>query len=290
MSFVEPTKFTWMVDTKTGNRNKKVARDTKWKARYVDPSGRARRKTFDRKMDAEQFLQRNGSDIQTNDWIDPVLRRTLFDEWSDAWWETTIKLAPSTRRGYERNLRLHLQPAFCGRPIASIDWMEVELFIAKLIKNGSSPKTISHCVSILSLIMKTAIRAKVLKENPADEHNIRKTRARPSVLTMSQVHNLVEHTDPRYRPAVWLLVLAGLRTSELCGLRVCDVDWPKHTITITEVQMWVTGELVVKGPKTDSGNRTIPIPDWLIDQLTSLLTERSETTGHPPDRIDRRCG
>ena len=104
---------------------------------------------------------------------------------------------------------------------------------------------------------------------------------------MSQVHNLVEHTDPRYRPAVWLLVLAGLRTSELCGLRVCDVDWPKHTITITEVQMWVTGELVVKGPKTDSGNRTIPIPDWLIDQLTSLLTERSETTGRPPDRTDR---
>ena len=98
---------------------------------------------------------------------------------------------------------------------------------------------------------------------------------------------LVDHTDPRYRPAVWLLVLAGLRTSELCGLRVCDVDWTKKTITITEVQMWVTGELVVKGPKTESGYRTIPLPAWLVDQLEEVLRERTERTGVVPSRTDR---
>ena len=172
MSFVEPTKFTWTTDPATGKRTKKATRDSKWKARYLDPSGRARKQTFDRKVDAEQFLARNGSDMQRGDWIDPATRRTRFEEWADAWWETTIKLAPSTRLGYERSLRLYIRPAFEGRPIAAIDWMEVELFAAKMIKQGLSTKTIRHSLSIVSLIMKTAMRAKVIRENPAQGHTL----------------------------------------------------------------------------------------------------------------------
>lgn len=83
--------------------------------------------------------------------------------------------------------------------------------------------------------------------------------------------HLVDHTDERYQPVIWLLVLAGLRSSELCDLRPCDVDWEHHTITINEVQMQVRGELVVKGPKTNSGVRTIPLPEWLIDDLRSVI-------------------
>ena len=126
MGFIEPTKFTWVVEPTTGKRTKKAARDTKWKARYRDPNGADRRQTFDRKADAELFLQRNGTEIQNKDWVQPELKRTSFGQWTDAWWETTAKLAPSTRRGYERNLRLHIKPAFEGRPIAAIDWMVVE--------------------------------------------------------------------------------------------------------------------------------------------------------------------
>lgn len=83
----------------------------------------------------------------------------------------------------------------------------------------------------------------------------------------------------RYRPAIWLLVLAGLRTSELCGLRVMDLDWERRTLTVNEVQMWVKGDLVVKGPKTASGVRTIPVPAWLLDDITAALEQRAERTG-----------
>jgi integrase len=80
-------------------------------------------------------------------------------------------------------------------------------------------------------------------------------RRRTPVLTMVEADRLVANTDERYRTAVWLLILAGLRPAELCGLRVMDVDWRDHTISVTEVQMWVKGELVVKGPKTATGMR-----------------------------------
>lgn len=287
MGFVEPTKFSWNVDKETGRRTKKAAKGSKWKARYRDPSGRDRRKTFDRRIDAERFLERVGSNMQTGDWIDPRNDRSRFDEWAATWWSTTVKLAPSTRRGYERMLRLHLTPRFTGRKINSIDWVEVELFANSMIENGSSPKTVRETVSVLSLILQTAVKARVLRENAAADHSIPTRRKRGRVLTMAEVDRLVAEVDDRYQSAVWLLALAGLRTSELCGLRVMDIDWDAGTLTVNEVQMWVSGELVVKGPKTDSGVRTIPVPRWLLDDISKKLQERSDRTGIPTLESDR---
>ena len=200
---------------------------------------------------------------------------------------TTARLAAATRRGYEKTLRLYVRPEFGGRRIASIDWLEVELFVASLVERGLSPKTCRDAVSVLSLIMKTAQRAKLIRENPASGYSIPVRRRRAPVLTMEQVHQLADAADPRYAPAIWLLVLAGLRPSELCGLRVCDIDWPRRTLTVNETQMWVKGEHVVKGPKTESGIRTIPIPEWLIEQLAASLSARTETTGVRPSGTDR---
>jgi hypothetical protein len=34
------------------------------------------------------------------DWVDPRSARIRFDELADSWWATTVKLAPTTRRGH----------------------------------------------------------------------------------------------------------------------------------------------------------------------------------------------
>jgi Phage integrase, N-terminal SAM-like domain len=178
MGFVEPTKFTWAVDPESGRRVKKASRGTKWKARYTDPAGRDRRKTFDRRSDAERFLERIGTSMQTGEWVDPRADKSRFDEWADTWWATTVKLAPSTRRGYERMLRVHLTPQFSRRKINSIDWVEVELFATSMLDNGSSPKTVRETISVLSLIMQTAMRAQIIRENPAAGRRRRRGKCR----------------------------------------------------------------------------------------------------------------
>jgi integrase len=60
-----------------------------------------------------------------------------------------------------------------------------------------------------------------------------------------------------------------------------DIDWQEHTLTVNEVQMWVKGELVVKGPKTASSVRTIPLPAWLISDIAAAMDRRSDQTGAP---------
>jgi hypothetical protein len=115
----------------------------RWRARYWDPEGRQRSQTFDRKGDAERFLQLNGADLQRGEWIDPALRRVLFIEWAEQWWQTTTKLRPSTRRGYWQILQNHVLPEFGDRALASVDFMDVERFVAtKLVEGGLGPKKI----------------------------------------------------------------------------------------------------------------------------------------------------
>lgn len=63
-----------------------------------------------------------------------------------------------------------------------------------------------------------------------------------------------------------LLSLIGMRPEEVCGLRWAeDVDLETETLTIANVRtlVWTEndgGQVVEKGPKTDAGNRTLPLP------------------------------
>ncbi len=71
--------------------------------------------------------------------------------------------------------------------------------------------------------MRVAVRAGARKDNPAADHEIpvRRNKLQPGdVLDMAQVQRLVDKTRDPYKPAIWLLLLLGLRPAELCGLRV----------------------------------------------------------------------
>ena len=114
-----------------------------------------------------------------------------------------------------------------------------------------------------------AVKAKALNTNPAAGHRAqvqRRTMQEGDVLDMAQVLQLVAHVRDAYKPALWLLALAGLRPSELCGLRVTDVDYVRHTVTVRSTLTPVhpfAGErsrLCEGPPKTSAGRRTIPVP------------------------------
>ena len=265
-----------------------------WKARYRDANGRSRRQTFERKQDAQHFLDDLSTDSRRGELIDPRSRRDSFDTWADRWWKTTVKFRPTTRRGYHGVLERHVRPYFSGRKVVDIDYTDVEEFIADRLSAGLSPKYIRECVSVLSLIMRAAIHSKVRRDNPAAGHRLptRQRRIREGdILDMTQVHQLVAEVRDPYKPAVWLMVYAGLRPAELCGLRVSSIDMARHIVHVTETLLPVHKfgdepyRQAVAGPtKTQAGDRSIPIPEWLCDDLAKMLAERKERRGTPIDR------
>jgi integrase len=99
---------------------------------------------------------------------------------------------------------------------------------------------------------------------------------------MADIERLVSHVRDPYKPAVWLLGFTGMRPSELCGLRVRSIDFTRRRVRISETLLPVHRyaelpySLVGGPPKTDAGDRDIPIPAWLCDDLAAMLAERGD--------------
>jgi hypothetical protein len=139
----------------------------RYRARYRDPNGRTRSVTFDRLDDARRFLACMGGGLVRGEFVDPAQARTRFDDWAEAWWQTTTGLRPTTRRIYRDLLDCHVMPYFAGRKVGSIDYTSVELWLADRRKAGLSPKTVRECLSVLSLIVRFAVKSKAVSQNAA---------------------------------------------------------------------------------------------------------------------------
>jgi hypothetical protein len=75
-------------------RNGKV----RYLARYTDPSGRERAKSFARKKDAERFLTGIENDKLRGTWTDPTLGRVQLADWYALWRRATVVLHPGPLR------------------------------------------------------------------------------------------------------------------------------------------------------------------------------------------------
>jgi hypothetical protein len=57
-----------------------------YRARYRDPSGRQRNKTFRRKVDAEKYLALIEAAKVRGTWTDPAHGKITLAEWLETWW------------------------------------------------------------------------------------------------------------------------------------------------------------------------------------------------------------
>ena len=100
---------------------RKAPRTGRWEARYRDPTGIQRTRTFERRSEAGAFLATVETDMQRGDWVNPALTRLRLDEWAREWRGTIVHLEPNTLAWYDGMLRVHVLPAFGDTPVGGID-------------------------------------------------------------------------------------------------------------------------------------------------------------------------
>lgn len=250
----------------------------KWQARYRDQAGmmRSAESTFSTKTDAAKYLARVQTDQSGGVWTDPKLGRITFAAWSEQYLAGAVNKRVTTLAQDRARLRRHLLPFFGSMPLASITPLEVRRFVTALVDAGYRPSTVRTIYGCFRTIMASAVEAELLAVTPC-----RKVRALPArvptekrFLTVEEINRLAEHMPLQYQPMVYLAAVAGLRWSEVAGMRVGRLDLPRQNLRVAETAAQVGG---FSEPKSKASRRTLSLPGFVVDMLAAHLARRGLT-------------
>lgn len=257
----------------------------RWELRYRDPTGRPRRKRFPTKREARDFHADLRMRAQAGTWTAPESGRLPLAQWVEEWWGTAVHLRPATKARYERDLRLHILPAFGGVQIARISPRQVRAWVAEMVANGERPSAVRRRFSVLRKILGDAVAMEMVSRNPS--RGVRPpadTRSEITVLEPVEIRDLADAIHPWFRTWIWFAAYSGLRWSEMLGVRRRDVDLLGRTVTVHQQIIEVNGRFLGFGdPKTAAGKRTVDLPAFLC-----RCSKNSSPSGLRPARTDWR--
>ncbi|MCP9276585.1 MULTISPECIES: site-specific integrase [Mycolicibacterium] len=156
------------------------------------------------------------------------------------------------------------------------------------VSGGVSARTVVTMLVLLSSAVDDAMKQGLVARNvarlvkrPAVEHHEMAT------WTPEQAAKFREHVRDDRLLACWLLTLAGLRRSEVLGLRWSDCDFAAGTVSVAQGRVVVAGAGTVTGdPKSKRSRRALPMPSDVMVALKALRVQQAEErlalgAGHP---------
>ena len=244
----------------------------KWRARYRDEAGRERARHFDRKVDAQRWLDQIASSVLTGNYVDPGAGKVTFKRFYDDWSKRQLWV-PSTRANAD--LATGSVP-FADLPMKSIRRSHVEAWI-KTIAQDWAPTTIKTRFVIVRSVFRAAVSDRVIARDPSIGVILprrRKAAAAMRIPTVEEVGLLLSRADsPRvstrkgFRAYVALCAFAGLRKGEAAAVQLGDIDFLRRQLLVSRQLQRDGSTYVVRPPKYGS-ERVVYLPDDLVTILS----------------------
>jgi integrase len=242
----------------------------KWRARYRDLDGKEHARHFERKLDAQRWLDEVTASMVTGQYVDPRAGRVTFEKYAEKW-EGSLIASEAGERITDNALRLHLVPALGARSMAAIRRNDIQVLF-KHLSDQLGPGSVRNVYDVLVRVMTAAVDDKVIASSPCRRITL------PSMPdeevtppTVEQVEAMARVMPPYIRAAIVTLAGSGLRIGELLGLKVSDVDFKAGTIRV-ERQRLQSGK--IGPPKTAKSRRTVPVGEVVTDALLAHLAAR----------------
>ncbi|WP_324188669.1 tyrosine-type recombinase/integrase [Nocardia flavorosea] len=277
------------MDPVTGEKTKKKAKSDRagkgkrWRARYVDPNGVERSRSFDTKAAAQKFLDGDvTTKVVTGTWVDPDRSGVLFEVVAEKWYTTKKFRKPKTVAGYRSLLDTIILPRWRSVPLRDIEFEDIQEWVVVLSESGSarfqgrglSASRVIQSYQVLSQILRFAIKSKRLALNPAEDIDLPSMRSgERRYLTHVEVMKLAM-ASARFRPLVLTLGYTGLRFGEAIALRTSDVLLDQRRIRVSRSATAVPGQGMVETDTKNHTTRVVPIPGLLAKDMESLLAGR----------------
>jgi integrase len=243
------------------------------------------------RKDAEVALAEFVTEV--NHGLVPEGKSITFEEFFYIWKEKYAEkeLAPKTCSRYIGMLKSRILPYLGKFALDKIkptdlmhlyDMLENDTQIQRLANNQgkrtskplASKTIVEHHVLISSMLQK-AVYWQLIVSNPAKRVKPPKRR-KPKMKCydddqcriLIQALSKLTDNEIKYKTAILLDIFSGMRRGELIGLEWSDIDFENQTIDINKsVQYLPEKGIFTKDPKTESSNRIVPIPDYMIQVL-----------------------
>jgi integrase len=211
--------------------------------------------------------------------------KTTLNEYLDKWLAGRRKLEEATASNYrdalkpvrERLGKKGLQELDKEKIDELVDWMLTEgRKRGGKLGTGVGARAVVLTLGVLQQALDPAVAENKMKYNPVrlvERPKQAKIKRAPWNAEESRAFLDAIREDRLF--AVMFLSLMGLRPEEACGLKWDKVDFEAKTLTIDWVRTLVDGKVVEKEPKTDAGDRTLPLPSAPAAALKKLKAKQA---------------
>ncbi|MEM9893771.1 MAG: site-specific integrase [Actinomycetota bacterium] len=249
----------------------------RWDVRLRRPDGRAYKRTFRTKKEAERYEATEIADKARGSWIDPQGERLTVREWFDEWFATNEH---SWRRATIAKNRSAMGkqwlPRLGAHEMGAITPRHVQKVVNEMVADGLNPATIRTYYGAFNAMMNAAVDMDIVGRSPCRGIKLPAPRsAEKRVITPDELHALADAIGPKWRAMVYLGGVMGLRFGEVIGLEVGDVDTDQQLLSITKAVAESGGQLDRSNVKTASSVRTLHLPDPMLAELQAHI-ERYE--------------
>src|ERR1700730_14566051 len=261
-----------------------------WIVDYSDQAGKRRMKTFRLKKEADAFETRSRFEI-TQGTHTPDSASITIAEAADLWIETCAgrRLERSTIDSYRQHIKFHIRPFIGKIKLSQITAPLVREFEDRLRRGdpapgetvgaARAPAMVRKIIGSLGALMADAQERGLVARNVVRELRSRRQKGVDSradrrqkghlkvgvdIPTRQEIRAIVDHLKGRWRAALLTAIFTGLRSSELRGLRWADIDFKNNEL---HVRQRVDQYREFGAPKSESGERTIPLPPLVANTL-----------------------
>ncbi|MEV5738605.1 site-specific integrase [Microbispora rosea] len=242
-----------------------------YRANWRDHTDRQRSKTFATKKEATAFLAEISSSLNRGTYVDPHAGKTKFGPYATKWMLSRNHEITTVARD-DSIMRTHVLPRWRDVPLGRIDHSAVQTWVSELSKR-LAPATVAECHRLLSTVLKSAVRDRLIGANPCEGVRLPKRRRKAGddrIISREDLAVLLPHVPRRYRALVGLAAGTGLRWGECVGLRWDAVDLDAGTVRVERVAVEVAGTVTHKPyPKSKAGRREVPLPPFVVELLAA---------------------
>ena len=296
-----------MSEVRRDNKNRKLLtgesqdKDGRYRYKYNDAFGNRKSVYSWRLTDSDPYPKGKRRDISLRE-KEKNIHKSLDDSVSQNGGNMTVlelvQKYINQKRGVKHNTQANYnfvinvikKEAFGAKRIDKVKLSDAKEWLIKLQDDGRGYSSIHSIRGVVRPAFQLAVDDDLIHKNPFEfqlatvVYNDSVTR---EAITRKQERDFLKFIKEdkhfcQYYDAIYILFNTGLRISEFVGLTISDIEFENHRIKVDhQLQRKRNMEYVIETPKTEKGERYVPLKDDVAECFRRIIENRKKPKVEP---------